>query len=42
MTIRQLKEFIRFNNYLNIEARGLLACLGGVHADTGLLESNYP
>lgn len=27
MTIRQLKEFIRFNNYLNIEARGLLAFL---------------
>lgn len=28
MTIRQIKEFIRFNNYFNIEARGLLACLG--------------
>lgn len=27
MTIRQMKEFIRFNNYFNIEARGLLACL---------------
>jgi oxidase EvaA len=27
MTIRQLKEFIRFNNYLNIEARGLISCL---------------
>lgn len=27
MTIRQLKEFIRFNNLLNIEARGLIACL---------------
>ena len=26
-TIRQIKEFIRFNNYLNIEARGLLSCL---------------
>lgn len=28
MTIRQAKEFIRFNNYFNIEARGLLSCLG--------------
>jgi len=28
MTIRQIKEFIRFNNYFNIEARGLLSCLG--------------
>ena len=28
MTIRQMKEFIRFNNYFNIEARGLLSCLG--------------
>ena len=28
MSLRQMKEFIRFNNYLNIEARGLLACLG--------------
>ena len=27
MTIRQLKEFIRFNNLLNIEARGLISCL---------------
>lgn len=27
MTIHQLKGFIRFNNYLNIEARGLLSCL---------------
>ena len=27
MTIRQLKEFIRFNNFLNIEARGLISCL---------------
>lgn len=27
MSIRQMKEFIRFNNYFNIEARGLLACL---------------
>jgi oxidase EvaA len=27
MTIRQMKEFIRFNNYLNIEARSLLSCL---------------
>ena len=28
MTIRQMKEFIRFNNYFNIESRGLLSCLG--------------
>ncbi len=28
MTIRQMKGFIRFNNFLNIEARGLLSCLG--------------
>lgn len=27
MTIWQMKEFIRFNNYFNIEARGLLSCL---------------
>jgi NDP-hexose 2,3-dehydratase. len=28
MTIAQMKEFIRFNNYFNIEARGLISCLG--------------
>jgi oxidase EvaA len=28
MTIAQLKEFIRFNNNVNIEARGLISCLG--------------
>ena len=28
MTIRQIREFIRFNNYFNIEARGLISCLG--------------
>ena len=27
MTLRQIKEFIQFNNYLNIEARSLLTCL---------------
>jgi oxidase EvaA len=27
MTIRQMKEFLRFNNYLNIEARGLISCI---------------
>jgi len=27
MTLRQLKQFIKFNNYLNVEARSLLACL---------------
>jgi dTDP-4-dehydro-6-deoxy-alpha-D-glucopyranose 2,3-dehydratase len=27
MTLGQLQEFVRYNNYLNIEARGLLACL---------------
>lgn len=28
MTLGQIQEFMRYNNYLNIEARGLLACLG--------------
>jgi len=28
MTISQIKEFIRFNNYFNIEARSLISCLG--------------
>jgi oxidase EvaA len=28
MTLRQMKEFIRFNNFFNIEARGLVSCLG--------------
>lgn len=28
MTLRQIKELIRFNNYFNIESRGLAACLG--------------
>jgi len=27
MTLAQMKEFIRFNNYFNIEARGLISCL---------------
>ena len=27
MTMGQLKQFIKFNNYLNVEARSLLACL---------------
>jgi len=27
MTLRQMKQFIKFNNYLNVEARSLLACL---------------
>ena len=27
MTIKQIKSFIKFNNYFNIEARGLLSCL---------------
>jgi len=27
MTINQIKKFIKFNNYFNIEARGLLSCL---------------
>ncbi|MBC8552947.1 MAG: NDP-hexose 2,3-dehydratase family protein [Candidatus Brocadiales bacterium] len=27
MTIGQLKQFIKFNNFLNVEARSLLACL---------------
>jgi oxidase EvaA len=28
MTLGQIYEFLRYNNYFNIEARGLLACLG--------------
>ncbi len=28
MSIRQMKEFIRYHNYLNIEARSMLSCLG--------------
>jgi oxidase EvaA len=28
MTLGQVAEFLRYNNYFNIEARGLLACLG--------------
>ncbi len=27
MTFRQAKEFIKFNNYFNIEARSLIACI---------------
>lgn len=27
MTFRQVKEFIKFNNYFNIEARSLIACI---------------
>jgi dTDP-4-dehydro-6-deoxy-alpha-D-glucopyranose 2,3-dehydratase len=27
MTLYQLKEFIKYNNYLNVEARSLLSCL---------------
>lgn len=27
MTFRQAKEFIRFNNYFNVEARSLLSCI---------------
>ncbi len=27
MTLRQLKGFVRYNNYLNIQARSLLACV---------------
>jgi len=30
MTLRQAKEFIKFNNYFNIEARGLIACISVV------------
>jgi dTDP-4-dehydro-6-deoxy-alpha-D-glucopyranose 2,3-dehydratase len=28
VTLRQIKELIKYNNYLNVEARGLIACLG--------------
>jgi oxidase EvaA len=27
LTLGQLKEFLRFNNYLNIQARSLIAAL---------------
>jgi len=27
MTMSQLKQFIKFNNFLNVEARSLLSCL---------------
>lgn len=27
MTLRQIYKFLRFNNYLNIQARGLISCL---------------
>lgn len=27
LTLRQLKEFIKFNNFVNVEARSLLSCL---------------
>lgn len=30
MTFEQAKEFIKFNNYFNIEARGLLTCISPV------------
>lgn len=30
MTFRQAKEFIKFNNYFNIEARSLLACISPI------------
>lgn len=26
-TLRQIKEFIKFNNFVNVEARSLLSCL---------------
>nr|MDA3896544.1 NDP-hexose 2,3-dehydratase family protein [Desulfobacteraceae bacterium] len=30
MTFRQAKEFIKFNNYFNIEARSLIACVSPI------------
>ena len=33
MTMGQLKQFIKFNNYLNIETRSLLACLSNFSDD---------
>jgi dTDP-4-dehydro-6-deoxy-alpha-D-glucopyranose 2,3-dehydratase len=30
MTFRQVKEFIKYNNYFNIEARSLIACISPV------------
>jgi oxidase EvaA len=35
MTLGQLQEFVRYNNYLNIEARGLLACLALAEESNG-------
>ena len=28
MTVNQLKSFIKYNNFVNVEARCLLSCLG--------------
>lgn len=28
MTLGQITEFIKYNNYLNVEARGLISCIG--------------
>jgi oxidase EvaA len=30
MTLRQMKDFVRLNNYFNIEARGLISCLPAI------------
>jgi len=40
MTLAQMKEFIRFNNYFNIEARGLISCLGFKENDVASTESS--
>lgn len=36
LTIRQLREFIKYNNFVNVQARCLLSCMGliGVHPET--------
>ena len=34
MTLAQLHNFVRYNNYLNIELRGLLACLSFITEDS--------
>jgi len=28
MTLNQIKQFIKYNNYINVEGRSLLSCLG--------------
>lgn len=36
MTLRQLKEFVKFNNYLNVECRCLMSCFAFLDAEEGI------